>query len=152
MKLQVLTPALAAAAVFIAGAGMASAAEHPAYLHALTDLKRAELAIGSRHGDRAMSKHEHQAEVYIQTAQSIIYKVAPEEHENVNRVIAADTDPSLKAGELHDALAFLRKAHADMAETESDTANINARGNALAQVDAAIMEVNAAIADFNQHK
>ncbi len=152
MKLQGLTAALAATAAFMGGAGLASAAEHPAYLHALTDLKRAELAIATRHGDHAMSVHEHYAMQHDQAAQSIIYQVAPEEKKNVDAIIAADTDPALKNGKLHDALAFLKKAHADIDEAESDTALLGERKRALQEVDAAIFEVNAAITDFNEHK
>jgi len=152
MKLQVLTATLTAAALFGLGARVAVAAEHPAYLHALTDLKKAEMAIASRHGDQAMSKHEHLAMQHVQAAESIIYQVAPEERKPVDAVVAADTDPGIRSGKLHDALAFLQKAHDDMHETESDTALLGERKRALQEVDAAMNEVNVAIENYNEHK
>jgi hypothetical protein len=152
MKLPMFKATLAATALFVLGAGAASAAEHPAYLHALTDLKRAEVVVKSRGGSHAMSVREQAAINDINGAQYAIYHIAPEEQKNVDAAIAADADPSLRAGKLHDARAFLEKAKSDCAEFESDKAFLGERQRLLILINAAIQQVDLAIKDYNEHE
>lgn len=152
MKLPMFKATLAATALFVSAAGAASAAEHPAYLHALTDLKRAETVIKARGGSSAMGQHEKYAIENINGAQYGIYQVAPEEQKNVDVLVAADVDPALKAGKLHDALAYLKKAKSDLSEAESDKSYLGIRQRILGAVDGAIYQVDAAIKDYNEHE
>lgn len=143
-----------AAATLLAGASVGHAAPpvHPAYLHALEDLKLAENAIATRGGDPAMHVHDRYAIQQIEAAQTIIYKVAPEEQKNVHTLPKADASIPSNGGKLHDALDYLAKARSDLNEPDSDAQFNDAKRRVLILVSAAEGQVNMAISDYEHHK
>jgi len=143
----------AALALSVAGQSYAApVSQHPAYLHALKDLRLARTAIEARGGNAAMRPHEIAALQHIGEAGAEIDKIAPDEHKNVDAAIAADTDPSKKIGGLHDAKAYLERALSDLKEAKSDTAVRGNRQQAVADVNAALNSVNAGIATYQDAK
>jgi len=143
------------AALVLSAAGQSHAAppsQHPAYLHALRDLRLARTAIEARGGGAAMRPHEIAAIQHIGEAGAEVDKIAPDENKNVDAAIAADADPSNKIGGLHDAKAYLERALSDLKEAESDRAVRGDRQQAVADVSAALNSVNAGIAAYQDAK
>ncbi len=143
-----------AAATLLASASLSHAAPpvHPAYLHALEDLKLAENAIASRGGDPAMHVHDRYAIQQIEAAQTVIYQVAPQEKKNVHTLPQSDANAPAAAGKLHDALDYLAKARSDLNEPDSDAQFNEAKRRVLILVSAAEGQVNMAISDYEHHK
>jgi len=93
--------------------------QHPAYLHALTDLRDARWNLEHRAGDAAVSGQEDVAIAEIDRAIGEVKKAAfydgkdvldhPHEDANLNR-----------AGRLHHAVELLRKAEADVSGEEDN--------------------------------
>ena len=128
------------------------ASQHPAYLHALEDLRLARKAIEARGGGAAMRPHEVAAIQHIGEAGTEIDKIAPGENKNVDVAIAADVDPSKNIGGLHDARDYLNRALNDLKEAESDTSVLGDRAKAVADVNEALNSVNAGILAYQEEK
>ena len=149
----------------LAGAGAAAAqphpapltamsnGQHPAYLHALEDIKAAQSAILARGGSASMKGHERVAVQRTEAAQYIVYaQLGPEEKKSTKVLPAADTHPAASMGGLHDARAYLQKALADCSEAESDQAAQGQRHREVELIQAALVQVNQAIDDYDHHR
>src|SRR3984885_2455609 len=107
------------------GFALASAAnadlpgKHPAYLHALTDLRTARWMLEHRPGDAAVSAQEDVAITEIDAAIGEIKRAAIDDGKDLHDHPAVD-GPKDRPGRLHKALELLRKVHSDVAREEDD--------------------------------
>jgi hypothetical protein len=120
--------------------------KHPAYLHALTDLRAARWMLEHRPGDAAVSANEDVAITEIDAAIREIKHAAIDDGKNVNDHPNVDV-PGDRPGHLHKALELLRKVHSDVAREEDDPATRGLRDRAVGHIDGAIHATERAIGD-----
>jgi hypothetical protein len=119
---------------------------HPAYLHALTDLRTARWMLEHRPGDAAVSAHEDVAIAEIDAAIREIKRAAIDDGKNVGDHPRVDV-PNNRPGRLHKALELLHKVHSDVAREEDDPMTRGLRDRAVGHIDAAIHATDGALAD-----
>jgi hypothetical protein len=117
---------------------------HPAYLHALSDLRAARWMIEHRPGDWARMEDEIEAVRQIDGAINDIKKAAIDDGKDVGWHPAVDERPD-HMGRLHEALDFLRKAHADVAQEEDNDYARGLRNRSIGHIDAAIRAARRAL-------
>jgi hypothetical protein len=133
-------------------AALASAAhadlpgKHPAYLHALTDLRAARWMLEHRPGDAAVSGREDEATTEIDAAIGEIKRAAIDDGKDIHDHPGVDA-PTDRPGRLHKALELLRKTHDDVAREEDDPAIRGLRNRAVGHIDHAIHATERAIHD-----
>lgn len=143
-------PAPAPAAPVAPPPGPAASTRHPAYLHALSDLRNARANLERKGGDRQMKWDEHDAIVEIDRAIHEIKEAAIDDGKNIDDHPPVDAREP-REGRLHKALAALRAARADV-EKEEDNAYANGlRGRAIHNIDEAIRFTEAGIHAAEQH-
>ena len=120
--------------------------KHPAYLHALTDLRTARWMLEHRPGDAAVSAHESEAISEIDRAIAEIKRAAIDDGKNINNHPAGDL-PADYRGRLHKAADLLRKVRADTYREEDNPGARGLRDRALGHVDAALHATELAIHD-----
>jgi len=116
---------------------MVAPAHHPAYLHALSDLRAARWMIEHRPGDWAQTADEGESVRQIDAAINDIKKAAFDDGKNVNDHPPLDDHPDHR-GRIHEALQFLRKARADIAREEDNAFADGLRDRAIGHIDGAI--------------
>jgi hypothetical protein len=119
---------------------------HPAYLHALTDLRDARWNLEHRPGDAAVSANEDIAIVEIDRAIGEAKSAAGNDGKNLADKPREDARLD-RPGRLHHAMELLRKARGDINKEED---NPEARGlqvRALQHIDEAIRATGRAISD-----
>jgi hypothetical protein len=119
--------------VVVAQAGPA----HPAYLHALTDLRQARWMIEHRPSDWAQTNDELEAVRQIDAAINDIKQAAIDDGKNLNDHPPADAHVDNR-GRIHEALRLLRKARADVAREEDNAYANGLRNRAVGHIDGAI--------------
>jgi hypothetical protein len=119
--------------VVVAQAGPA----HPAYLHALSDLRAARWLIEHRPGDWAQTNDEVEAVRQIDAAINDIKQAAIDDGKNINERPAADAHYDNR-GRIHEALRLLRQARADVAREEDNGYAHGLRNRAVGHIDGAI--------------
>ena len=147
---------LSAAAALMALLPLATAhadlpGKHPAYLHALSDLRAARFLIERRPGDAAVSTHEDLALTQIDYAIKDIRDAAIDDGKNVHDHPPVDVDPD-RRGHLHKALELLRQVHDEVDREEDDPAVRELKHHSLEHIDAALHETEAAIRDVELHR
>mgnify|MGYP006951133397 CR=1 FL=1 len=150
------TPLLAAillAALF--GTSFAQAADlpgrHPAYLHALSDLRHARWNLTHRPGDAAVNDQERAAVVEVDHAIAEAMRAAGDDGKNVAQ--DEHEDASLNhPGALHHAQDLLIKAKQDVAEAEDNPQARGLQGAILRHIDLALEATRNAIRDVEQHR
>ena len=120
--------------------------KHPAYLHALTDLRTARWMLEHRPGDAAVSGNEDAAITEIDAAIREIKHAAIDDGKNVNDHPNVDVAAD-RPGRLHKALELLHKVHGDVAREEDDPMVKGLRNRAVGHIDAAIEATRHAIGD-----
>lgn len=120
--------------------------KHPAYLHALSDLRAARWMEQHRPGDAAVSSHEDVAIAEIDAAIAEIKHAAIDDGKNIDDHPGVD-EPRNRAGRLHKALQLLRKVHSDVAREEDDPVTRGLRNRAVGHINAAIRATEGAVAD-----
>jgi hypothetical protein len=120
--------------------------KHPAYLHALTDLRAARWMLEHRAGDAAVSAHEDVAIAEIDKTINEIKHAAIDDGKDIHDHPAADVAAD-RPGRLHKALELLRKVHSDVAREEDDPMTRGLRDRAVGHLDAAIHETEKTIFD-----
>jgi hypothetical protein len=120
--------------------------KHPAYLHALSDLRTARWMLQHRPGDAAVSANEDVAVAEIDKAIGEIKRAAIDDGKNINDHPNMDV-PADRPGHLHKALELLRKVHSDVAREEDDPATRGLRDRAVHHIDAATHATERAIRD-----
>lgn len=117
---------------------------HPAYLHALSDLRMARAHLGERPDHGALRAEERTAIDEINRAIEEIMNAAGEDGKNLNARPPVDL-PRDWSGRLHRSMELLNKAYHDVDGTED---NPNARGmrsRALGHISRARQHVRAAM-------
>jgi DNA-binding FadR family transcriptional regulator len=120
--------------------------KHPAYLHALTDLREARWMLEHRAGDAAVSRHEDVAIMQIDKTIEEIKHAAIDDGKDVHDHPSADVAAD-RPGRLHKALELLRKVHSDVAREEDDPMTRGLRDRAVGHLDAAIHATEKSIFD-----
>jgi hypothetical protein len=148
------TPLLAALALCASFAPLSACAgdlpgKHPAYLHALTDLRAARWNLEHRPGDAAVSSQEDVAIVETDRAIHEARTAAMEDGKNVEDHPAEDAHLD-RPGRLHHALDLLRKAKDDVAREEDNPESRNLRNRIVEHVDLALEATKHAIHDVEQ--
>jgi len=147
-----LALALAVAPLILAAAGCAVAPppppppHHPAYLHALTDLRDARWNLEHRPGDGAVSTQEDVAIVEIDRAIGEASTAAMEDGKNVWQHPPEDANLNHR-GRLHHAAELLHKARNDVAQGESNGQAVELRNRVIGHIDQAIQAADHAIHD-----
>jgi hypothetical protein len=119
--------------------------KHPAYLHALSDLRAARWMLEHRPGDAAVSRHEDAAITEIDRAIGEIKHAAIDDGKDLHDHPGPDLAD--RPGRLHKALELLRQVHSDVAREEDDPMTRGLRNRAVGHIDAAIHETERTIAD-----
>jgi hypothetical protein len=125
------------------------APHHPAYLHALTDLRDARWNLEHRPGDAAVSTQEDVAIVETDRAINDARTAAMEDGKNVWQHPPEDAKID-RRGRLHHANELLRKARKDVAEGESNPQAVELRNRVIGHIDLAIQATDRAIHDVEQ--
>ncbi len=125
------------------------APHHPAYLHALTDLRDARWNLEHRPGDAAVSTQEDVAIVETDRAINDAKTAAMEDGKNVWQHPPEDAKID-RRGRLHHANELLRKARKDVAEGESNPNAVELRNRVIGHIDLAIQATDRAIHDVEQ--
>jgi hypothetical protein len=124
-------------------------ARHPAYLHALTDLRDARWNVAHRPGGAAVSGQEDIAIVEIDRAIADARAAAADDGKDL-----ADRPPEDarldRRGRLHRAVELLRKARQDVAQAEDNPATRELRNRIVQHVDAATRAAERALQDAEQ--
>jgi len=149
MKFNRLRAALVAAPFVLAATGCVVApppppAHHPAYLHALTDLRDARWNLEHRPGDAAVSAQEDVAIVEIDRAINDAKVAAMEDGKNIQQHPPEDAHLDTR-GRLHHADELLHKARNDVAQGESNGNTVELRNRVIGHIDAAIQATQRAI-------
>jgi hypothetical protein len=145
-----LVAALVAAPLVLAATGCVVAppppppAHHPAYLHALTDLRDARWNLEHRPGDAAVSAQEDVAIVEIDRAINDAKVAAMEDGKNIYQHPPEDARLDFR-GRLHHADELLHKARNDVAQGESNPQTLELRNRVIGHIDAAIQATQRAI-------
>jgi len=112
-------------------------AAHPAYLHALSDLRSARWLIEHRPGDWQQTTDEVDAVRRIDAAINEIRQAAIDDGRNPGYHPPVDERPDHR-GRIHEAIDYLRKARADMSSGEDNAFANGLRDRAIRHVDEAI--------------
>jgi hypothetical protein len=120
--------------------------KHPAYLHALSDLRSARWMLANRPGDAAVTAHESEAIGEIDHAINELSRAAVNDGKNVNSRPPADA-PADYRGRLHKAADLLRTARTDTYREEDNPSAVGLRDRAIGHVDAALHATERAIHD-----
>ncbi len=109
---------------------------HPAYLHALTDLRHARAHLENLAPTHHMDKEEERAIEEIDRAIDEIKRAAIDDGKNLNDHPPVDARLD-RAGRFHRAMELLDKAHNDIAREEDEPAARGLRNRALHHIDEA---------------
>jgi hypothetical protein len=123
----------------------AQAGAHPAYLHALTDLRNARFNLERKGGDAQMKWDERDAVAAIDHAIEEIKRAAIDDGKDLNDHPAVDAREP-RSGRLHRALAALRSAHDDVAREEDNGYAGGLKARAVHHIDEAIHHTEQGIA------
>lgn len=109
---------------------------HPAYLHALTDLRHARAHLGQLTPSDRIDNEENHAIEEIDKAIGEIKRASIDDGKDLNDHPPVDMHLGHR-GRLHRALELLDKAHNDIAREEDDPASRGLRNRALHHIDEA---------------
>ena len=138
LKSKLLAAAIAGAALLGACASPPPPpAHHPAYLHALTDLRTARWLIEHRPGDWAQSADEAESVHQIDAAINDIKQAAIDDGKNLNDHPPVDERPDHR-GRIHEAIEYMKKARADIEHEEDNGWAASPRNHAIGHIDGAI--------------
>lgn len=112
-------------------------ARHPAYLHALTDLRAARWLIEHRPGNWAQTGDEMEAVRRIDAAINEIRRASIDDGKNLAEHPPLDERPDHR-GRIHEALEYLRKARANVSGAENNGFANGLRDRAIGHIDGAI--------------
>ncbi len=110
---------------------------HPAYLHALSDLRAARWLIEHRPGDWAQSVDEVESVRQIDAAINDIKQAAIDDGKNLNDHPSVDERPD-HHGRIHVAIDYLKKARGDIEHEEDNGWAHSPRIHAIEHIDSAI--------------
>ena len=154
MSFKLSTPLLAALTLTASFTALSANAadlpgKHPAYLHALTDLRDARWNLEHRPGDAAVSAQEDVALVETDRAIKEAKVAAMEDGKNIEDHPHEDAHID-RRGRLHHALELLDKAKNDVAREEDNPETRELRNRIVQHTDLAIEATKHAIRDVEQ--
>jgi hypothetical protein len=120
--------------------------KHPAYLHALSDLRSARWMLEHRRAGAAVSGQEDVAIAEIDKAIGEIKKAAIDDGKNLNDHPSVDV-PTDNPGRLHKALELLHKAQGDVSHEEDDPMTQGLQSRAVEHIHFAIAATKTALAE-----
>ena len=153
MKLN--KPSLALAAVVaVALTPLAAHAQwwqqHPAYLHAMSDLRQAYWLVEHRETqDRVAKLEERRAAGAIRAAYQSLKDASILDNKDIDDQPPADMTFGDHGGRLHRAMDLLRDAHTEVSKEEDDPAARGFRNRAIQQIDHAAAATNGALQAWN---
>ena len=123
--------------------------EHPAYLHALSDLRAARWLIAHRAAENyAMGEDEEFSIHEIDAAMGEIKHAAYDDGKDLNDHPMVDAHLN-RSGRLHQASELLRKVHNDIAREEDNPQSRGLQHRALEHIDKALQGVERSLADID---
>ena len=135
---------LATLAVFIFAGAVTLFAAHPAYLHALSDLRMARAHLLERPGHGALRAEERDAVEEINRAIEEVRTAAAEDDKNPNAQPPVDL-PRDWSGRLRRAMELLNQAYRDVDGFEDNPRARGMRSRALGHISRARQHVRAAM-------
>jgi hypothetical protein len=121
--------------------------EHPAYVHALSDLRAARWLIAHRAGDAVVADDEAQAIARIDESIQEIKHAAIDDGKDIND--HPDVDAKLeRKGRLHKAIELLKKVRKDLEQPEDNSSMRELQKRSLHHVDEAIKATHHVIVDL----
>jgi hypothetical protein len=149
MALFVVPAVFLAFLLAFAGSDAAAQGKHPAYLHALTDLRAARAHLQHQDGG-ALREEEKEAIHQIDEAINEIKRASIDDGKDL------DDHPPVDAGmdhigRLHRAKQLLEKAHEDIAHEEDNAFAQGLQQRAFGHIDRAMHEVNEAMRIVASH-
>lgn len=141
-----LVPLMFAMLIPLGAAAQDLPGRHPAYLHALTDLRAARWLIEHRPGDARVSADEDVAITRIDEAIREIKRAAIDDGKDIHAHPPVDAQLDNR-GRLHRAQELLHKVHDDIAREEDDPLTRGLRDRAVRHVDEAMGATHHAIVD-----
>jgi hypothetical protein len=143
---QIASLALAAAILAGCAVTVVQPDRHPAYLHALSNLRAARWALNHRPGGFAVSGDEAAAVGEIDAVIQDVKHAAFDDGKNLNDHPHADEVLDYR-GRLHRALDLLNQTHRNLAQEEDSPESRELRNRSLAHLDRAIQLVHKALFD-----
>jgi hypothetical protein len=122
----------------------AAKAAHPAYLHALADLRDARANLEKKGGDGKAKWDEHEGVAAIDKAIKEIKEAAIDDGRNIDEHVAVDAKEPRK-GRLHKALDALKQAKKDVSLEEDNAFANGLRNRALHHIEEAIRLTEAGV-------
>jgi hypothetical protein len=126
--------------------------KHPAYLHALSDLREARENLAHKPGNGAISQQEDKAIAEIDYAAQAIKRIAAADDKALYNKPHEDASFD-HPGRLHHAEDLLQKAKSDLAQQEDNEDAKKLQRHAIGHVQAALQATEAAISaiEHNAH-
>ena len=141
---KLIMPAVFFAFLLSLGPGSAAAqGSHPAYVHALRDLRAARAHL-DRHDGGELRREEREAIHQIDRAIDEIKKASIDDGKDLNDHPPVDAHMDY-AGRLHRAKELLEKAHQDISREEDNRSAQGLQQRAFEHIDKAMHEVDEAI-------
>ena len=144
-----------AALVAAAPAGIARAdfqADHPAYLHALSDLRAARWLIAHRPGDPDMVAHEQAAIQRIDAAIRELVAASIDDGKDIYYQPRVDLPNDRRPGRLRKAIELLSRARHDISQEEDNPMVLGMRHRAVENIEHAIRQTGAALQDAERYQ
>lgn len=110
--------------------------KHPAYLHALADLRMARAYLSAPTPNGAVDNNASQAIQQIDAAIGELKKASIDDGKNINGHMPVDAHLD-RTNRFHKAQELLDQAHADVAREEDDPAAVGLQGRIIQHIDAA---------------
>jgi hypothetical protein len=151
-NILVATTLALAAAIGSSAAQAAGNAQHPAYLHALSDLRLAHWNLTHRGGDMAVSEQES---IAVEETDHAIREATRAAELDAKPVGAANVHEDAqfdRAGALHHAEDLLEQARRDVAEREDNPRARELQGRIVEHIDRALEATRHAIFDVEHHR
>jgi len=124
--------------------------KHPAYVHAMSDLREAYWLVDHRDSRDPIAKdEERRAAGAIRAAYQSLRDASIVDEKNIGDSPPPDMNFDRRAGRLHAAMDLLRDAHNEVNREEDDPAARGFKQRALNQIDRAAAETDAAIHAWN---
>jgi hypothetical protein len=123
---------------------------HPAYLHARSDLRRAQ-AMMRVHDDPDVMRRIHQADIEIDRAIHEMDVAARFDHKDLEDHPSIDTGLD-RRGRFQKVMELLQKSRADIAREEDDPSAVGWRNLAFKHIDAAMEFVHRAARDLRMER
>ena len=123
---------------------------HPAYLHARSDLRRAQMLMRV-HDDPDVMRRIHQADFEIDKAIHEMDMAARFDHKDLEDHPSIDTGLD-RRGRFQKVMELLQKSRADIAREEDDPSAIGWRNLAYKHIDAAMAFVKRAAHDLRMER